>query len=1073
MGFLLRTFKSIFPAPRYRLRWLDPWPLVAFLTVYGLVLWMLVQPERLGLIRGLFYGGAALLIAIANIFENGWKVWDWRTMLRRAAFPLLVGAVDLFCYWRGIAPGKIVFTQPWRFALLGVMLWIWWMHHNGWHGLNRSRSLQALIVRLLLIGVFVALLAEPRSVRTSDTVSVVYALDISESIHQSMQTEGLKFVAKTVSEKPEGDEAGLVVFGSSAAVELPPRESFPLDENDPEVGIALNARVNRDATNIEQSLSLAAALLPEQTRGRIVLVSDGSQTSGNLKPVLQELQSRGISVDVLPINYSYDKEVWVERVELPQFVKVGEPYEASVVVSSLKPGKGKIVLEEGQGKDKTVIAEIDANYNEGKNRVDIPIYLNAPGYYEYTARLVTEEGEDGRTENNEAKGYIYVEGEGKALIVVDPLREDDRDFERLQQAIKASERDVEVVESFDFPRDPLSLMPYDCVVFANVPQDAFDVVQLDSLRDAIYNQGIGFIMTGGENSYGPGGYHRTVIEEALPVTMDITKKKILPKGALAIILHTCEFPEGNTWAKRITKQAIKVLGSQDEVGAIGYGTGGEYWIFELTPAGEYDALVPKINAASIGDMPAFGPTMQMGYDALVKSDAATKHMIIISDGDPQAAAGSLINDFVKAKISVSTVAIFPHGGQEIGLLRAVANTTGGRYYFPADPSVLPSIFIKEAKTLKRSMIQEKTFTAQAGYPSPVIEGITGLPPLHGFVLTSLKENALTENVLFTIPEDAEADETDPVLAIWRYGLGTTAAFTSSLSNQWARDWVDWEKYTAFVKQLLIRVSRVRQAGHLRMWTYHTGSEGVIMVEDFHPEEMFLDIAAQVNGPNDEELTVPLKQVGPRRYQATFPANEKGMFQVMALGKAGQREDRAHGGFIVSYSPEYLRFTSNYNTLRDIQEQTGGTQLTTKSSAADIYNRRVPKISSQPIFDWFLIALAMLVPLDVAVRRVQIDWQMVLDSLGLGKRGETTKTMGALLARKGEVSSQLKGLKEERPMQTSVSQSPYEVRSMPTRTAAPRPKATQTNEQSVPSAMEQTTTSRLLSLKKKREDETKD
>ena len=77
------------------------------------------------------------------------------------------------------------------------------------------------------------------------------------------------------------------------------------------------------------------------------------------------------------------------------------------------------------------------------------------------------------------------------------------------------------------------------------------------------------------------------------MTMDISKKKILPKGALAIILHTCEFPEGNTWAKRITKQAIRVLGSQDEVGVLGYGMTGDYWIFQLTPAGRLRKSRPQ------------------------------------------------------------------------------------------------------------------------------------------------------------------------------------------------------------------------------------------------------------------------------------------------------------------------------------------------------------------------------------------------------------------------------------------------------------------------------------------------
>ena len=85
--------------------------------------------------------------------------------------------------------------------------------------------------------------------------------------------------------------------------------------------------------------------------------------------------------------------------------------------------------------------------------------------------------------------------------------------------------------------------------------------------------GTGFLMLGGPHSYGPGGYHRSAIEEALPVEMDVKQKKVLPKGALAIILHTCEFAEGNTWAKRMAKEAMRVLGAQDEVGLIAYDVG--------------------------------------------------------------------------------------------------------------------------------------------------------------------------------------------------------------------------------------------------------------------------------------------------------------------------------------------------------------------------------------------------------------------------------------------------------------------------------------------------------------------
>jgi len=1022
----LRLLRSFFPKRRAPFHWKQALPLVIFLLVYAAAILLLdatqVLPERM---------------------VNGFPGW----------------------LSKGLRACEVVlFTQPMAFCLMGITLWIWWMSLNGYSGLNRSRALTALLVRLTLVGVFVALIAEPRAVRTSDRLSIVYALDTSDSVGDDATTQAAEFVANTVSQKPPEDEAGLITFGSNAAVELPPQQSFPLEGG----RLVLNSRINRDATNIEQALSLASAMLPEELRGRIVLISDGSETAGNLRQVLDELRTRGIAVDVLPISYSYDDEVWIERLELPQFVKIGENYVASAIISALKPGEGKLVLEENGQQ----IAELDVKYDAGKTRINIPIYLRGAGYYEYRAIIKPADGTDHLEENNTAVSYIFVEGEGKVLLVTDPLG-NPADHESLQKAILEGERAVEIMDAYDFPSDALSLMPYDCVIFCNVPQDAFDTVKLQALHDAVYNQGVGFLMVGGENSFGPGGYHRTVVEDLLPVSMDITKKKILPKGALVIILHTCEFPEGNTWGKRITKQAIKVLGSEDEVGVLAYGAGGEDWLFKLTKASEYDSLVPSINSAQIGDMPAFGPTMSEGIDALVASDAATRHMIIISDGDPQPPDPPLIQRFLDAKVSVSTVAIFPHGGTEIGALRAIASVTKGRYYFPSDPNELPSIFIKEAKTLKRSMIQNGEIFPQGGMPSQILDGIEAVPSLQGYVLTSLKETGLVEDILNTVPKEAEQGETDPVLAVWHYGLGTTAAFTSDLSPNWGANWVNWEQYQAFVKQLLIRVSRVRKEGHLKLWSYTSGAEGVILVEDFHPEEMFLDVAAEVTGPRDQSETIQLKQVGPRRYQATFPLWGKGAYQVMALGTGGDREDRAMGGFIVSYSPEYVNFRSNWPILQQIMEETGGEQIDPNSPAEQLqqqlYGRREPKQSSQPIFDWFLIALACLIPLDVGIRRVQLDWRSVKRALGFEKRGESTKTMGALLARKKDVSAQLQR-REESPLKQMAQTAAYLREQQTQRTKPPTPKtAPKPGGPKKPTTTDQTsTTSRLLDMKRKRQ-----
>ena len=1009
MNELTRVMKSLFPAPRTPLRWVNGIGITLTVVAYLLGMWLLQRNH------------------------------------------------------------VMQFLRPWAFALTPLAVWVWWMHRNGYHGLARGRANAALVVRMLLLGLFVALLAEPRSVRSTDRLSVVFALDSSDSIGRDASEKGAEYIAKVVSQKPEEDEAGLVTFAANAAVELPPRESFPLEGG----SIILNSRISPDATNIEQSLSLAAAMLPEDTRGRIVLISDGAETTGNLKPVLDNLKSRGISVDVKPITYSYDKEVWIERLELPQRIQLNERYDASVVVSSLQAGKGQLKLtENGQ-----LIADVPIEYKPGKNRYDLPMELKTPGYLEYQATIEPEAGQDHLTQNNRADGYLYIEGKGKVLLVTDPSGTED-EWKALRQSLARAEREVEVMPALNVPRDALSLLPYDCIILCNVERFSLDEAQMQAMHDAVFNEGTGFLMIGGARSFGPGGYHKTVIEDALPVSMDITNKKVLPKGALCIILHTCEFPEGNTWAKRITKEAIKVLSARDEIGVIDY-EGGEQWVVKLGDVGDYEAIATKINAANPGDMPAFAPTMELGFKALKDSDAASKHMIIISDGDPAPPPGPLLKSFSTEGITVSTVSIFPHGGQEVAVMRSIADLTGGRYYFPDDPNKLPTIFFKEARTLKRNMVFKGDVKVESGFASPVLRGIDAIPHLDGYVLTSLKESGLPENILFTRPEgDAGID--DPILSVWRYGLGTTAAYTADFTSFLGPKWVNWAKFDPFIKQLMIRISRVRQPGHLRMWAYSTGAEGVVMAEDFHPDEMFLDVAAQISGPNDRREMVTLKQVAPRRYQAEFPQWGAGRYQVTLLGKAGPREDRATGGFIVSYSPEYLKFTSNWNILRQIQEQTGGQMLdadtdtqTAQAAAQQIFNRRQTKTTSQPVFDWFLIALCCLIPLDVGIRRIQIDGKMILASLGFGKVKATTATMGTLLARKQEVSSQLKGQRPAaRPASTSPDTSPAFLNKAspapaPDRTSAPassRPKPPV-----VKQPIEDTsTTSRLLDLKRKRQ-----
>lgn len=264
-----------------------------------------------------------------------------------------------------------------------------------------------------------------------------------------------------------------------------------------------------------------------------------------------------------------------------------------------------------------------------------------------------------------------------------------------------------------------------------------------------------------------------------------------------------------------------------------------------------------------------------------------------------------------------------------------------------------------------------------------------------------------------------------------------------------------------------------------MWSHTSGNKATIMVEDFHPEESFLNVAARISGPHDRQETVVLKQVSPRRYQATVPLWGKGRYQVMSIGKTGDREDHANGGFIVPYSPEFLRFRSNPIVLNQIAERTGGQQLPLDDASEIIYGRRAPKMSSNPIFDWFLIALAILVPLDVGIRRIQLDWYAIKSWFNFGKDDKnSTATMGALLQRKQDVTEEMdsrKGPSDQQNQQSTIAKL-QEQRQQATRTpetgkTETKPPDKKSKEPPVSPAGgsegNQTTTGRLLDLKRRR------
>src|SRR5690606_10601998 len=125
------------------------------------------------------------------------------------------------------------------------------------------------------------------------------------------------------------------------------------------------------------------------------------------------------------------------------------------------------------------------------------------------------------------------------------------------------------------------------------------------------------------------------------------------------------------------------------------------------------------------------------------------HMIIISDGDPQAPSDAIINQMLDNKITASTIGI-GYGGAHCyePILIDIARRTSGdprKFFRCTNPRTLPQIFIKEAKVIRRTLLSEEPFTpAVAQYDMQTVQGIADgpMPKLGGLVLTDPKADII-------------------------------------------------------------------------------------------------------------------------------------------------------------------------------------------------------------------------------------------------------------------------------------------------------------------------------------------
>ncbi|MCY3021785.1 MAG: glutamine amidotransferase, partial [Planctomycetota bacterium] len=853
-------------------------------------------------------------------------------------------------------------------------------------GIARGRMWTAFVLRATMLNLLLLALAGLQMVIEQDTLTVIYALDVSKSVPLSERQRALDFVKKSLPGKRADDKVGLLVFGGRAEWEISPTPLFAAPD-----ARNIKATAMPDATNIEAAFQRALARSDDDARRRVVMFTDGRQTAGDAPEELKRVVSNGVDVWIVPLQRGDDPEMLIEKVVLPSELLWEQPFDVHVFVhSNVSATRARVHLYTGDKASPNPPPQT-VPIVPGKNRITFKgLKMRSGGAKEVRAVLEPLKEDDGAvtdtlSENNEAYAFTDVQTDNRVLIMTSSMDE----VKYLLAALEGEKMTLDVRAGTSLPDNPEAYRAYDCIVLANLARGFLSEQQMKVIETCVKDQGAGLVMIGGDQSFGAGGYLQTPIEDALPVQMDLKNQRVMPSGALCIVLHTCEFPDGNAWGKKISKAAIKVLSPQDYAGLIYYGNfGGESWCFK--PAPVRPQMFQLIDNCEPGDMPSLDTIVSMAVTSLVNlNNVSLKHCIVISDGDPSGPTPSTLAAAKRGSVTVSTISIYPHGGMEVDTLKRVAAETGGRFYSADDPRKLPQIFIKEAAVVRKSLIRsdEKGIPIALGTAGTTLKDFgTKFPDVTAFVVTAPKDRA--ELQLYTTVEGEKL----PILMSWHYGLGKAVAFTSDSTNRWAADWVKWPSYNKFWTNLLSWVSRQRMPSNHTVTTRIEGDTAHVVVEGLDAKGDYINFAKLTgnaidpevarNGPDGRTYELNFSMTAPGRYEAAFPVQKAGAYAITIVDQSNPaKPNTIITGLANSYSPEFLHLEGDEALLAKLGEiATGKDKVSHLKDLArldplkcSVYAHDLPPARQPADLFWPLLLAALCIfPLDVAIRRLALD-----------------------------------------------------------------------------------------------------
>lgn len=925
------------------------------------------------------------------------------------------------------------FDAAWVWLLtIPLLAYLLWLARVSYAQLAPSARWSSLALRVAIVALAIGAISRPALQKTTAENQVLFALDVSQSISPANINAALDEIDKLAREalKSPSTRVSVIAFGQSPALmmqNLTKWDGWPtdvrekirhaesirelIDERTRKLSAANNETAEevkkiaeriatveqfRDSvagqfTDIDQSVRLALNCGSTEQRRSIYLFTDGNFNRGQWQTALAAAQTASVPVQMIALDKPIPAEIAIAEIQTPSSVRIDQGFSADIRIASTAATSAELRVF----KDGFLHREIPVALKPGETVVKIPgLSVKDKGFH--TIEAVVRADQDTQVANNKGRALVIAPGEARVLYV-------DRDVDQipfLKSALELEGMQVEARSAAGVPQSLSELLSFDAFLLCNVPADRLTTKQMQIIRTYVQDFGGGFIMIGGDESFGLGGYYNTPIEEILPVRMPIQKDMLRPSLALMLVIDKSGSMEGAKIqiAKRAAVATAEAINPRDLIGVVGF-DGQSRVLLDLTPAADHGTIQSAIAQLDAGGGTFLYPGLEDAHERLASSNARRKHVIVLSDGQTQGFGyEELVGSMAADSISLSAIGIGE--GADMKLMESIANAGGGKTYFTNDFHTIPQIFTREALRASKSMLVERLVQPTAIAHDVALEEIDTdeLPVITGYVATTPKSAANTLIV---------SDTGDPILAKWRYGLGRTAAFTSEPKPRWGEDWVEWDDFAKFWSQLVRSVTGQDLHKTMHVECRHTMQGDVAtLVADVRDaagnfaSDVELELTAVA--PGGKARTLPVLHTSPGTYEARFPGFKFGedqqfVWRVRSAARSGSpqfgssqpsaapvsaaagnsaapptsnpsaNEQTVPYGFVSAFPPEFSTLGPDVAILEQVRSR----GLAQVSSVGNTQFAPSPTTARRWITLWpYLLAIALLlVPLDILVRRL--------------------------------------------------------------------------------------------------------